>query len=150
MGKTQRLEWTEGLDVKKATEEKVDVLYWVGCVASLDDRNRKVARSVATILNKAVSLLVSGPDEKCCGDPFAGPAMSTVPGDGSGQRRFSEGTGCQEDCDRLSPLLQHPEKMTTRSSAEILRYFIMRSHLHARRRGQDQTFTRTYGNDYLS
>lgn len=71
MGKAQRLEWTEGLDVKKATETEVDVLYWVGCVASLDDRNRKIARSVATILNAAgVSWGVLGPDEKCCGDPL--------------------------------------------------------------------------------
>ncbi len=71
MGKAQRLEWTEGLDVKKATEAEVDVLYWVGCVASLDDRNRKIARSMATILNKAgVSWGVLGPDEKCCGDPL--------------------------------------------------------------------------------
>ncbi|MGA2110200.1 MAG: heterodisulfide reductase-related iron-sulfur binding cluster, partial [Syntrophorhabdales bacterium] len=71
MGKAQRLEWTEGLDVKKATEQEVDVLYWVGCVASLDDRNRKIARSVAKILNKAgVSFGVLGPDEKCCGDPL--------------------------------------------------------------------------------
>ena len=71
MGKAQRLEWTEGLDVKKATEQEVEVLYWVGCVASLDDRNRKIARSVAKILNKAgVSFGVLGPDEKCCGDPL--------------------------------------------------------------------------------
>ncbi|OPY67533.1 MAG: succinate dehydrogenase/fumarate reductase iron-sulfur subunit [Syntrophorhabdaceae bacterium PtaU1.Bin034] len=71
MGKGQRLEWTEGLNVKKATEEEVDVLYWVGCVASLDDRNRKVAKSVAAILNKAgVNFGILGPDEKCCGDPL--------------------------------------------------------------------------------
>jgi Fe-S oxidoreductase/nitrate reductase gamma subunit len=71
MGKGQRLEWTEGLDVKKATEEEVDVLYWVGCVASLDDRNRKIAKSIAAIMNKAgVSFGVLGPDEKCCGDPL--------------------------------------------------------------------------------
>ena len=71
MGKSQRLEWAEGLDIKKATEEQVDVLYWVGCVASLDDRNRKVAKSLSTILTKAgVSFGVLGPDEKCCGDPL--------------------------------------------------------------------------------
>jgi Fe-S oxidoreductase/nitrate reductase gamma subunit len=71
MGKSQRLEWTEGLEVKKATEEEVEYLYWVGCVASLDDRNRKIAKSVATILQKAgVSFGVLGPDEKCCGDPL--------------------------------------------------------------------------------
>lgn len=71
MGKAHRLEWTEGLDIKKATEEEVEVLYWVGCVASLDDRNRKIAKSVATIMNKAgVSFGVLGPEEKCCGDPL--------------------------------------------------------------------------------
>ena len=71
MGKSKRLEWTEGLDIKKATETEVDVLYWVGCVASLDDRNRKVAKSFSTIMQKAgVSFGVLGPDEKCCGDPL--------------------------------------------------------------------------------
>jgi Fe-S oxidoreductase/nitrate reductase gamma subunit len=71
MGKAQRLEWAEGLDIKKATEQEVDVLYWVGCVASLDDRNRKIAKALSTILNKAgVSFGVLGPDEKCCGDPL--------------------------------------------------------------------------------
>ena len=65
------LEWTEGLDIKKAAAEEVEYLYWVGCVASLDDRNRKVARSVATILNKAgVSFGILGADEICCGDPL--------------------------------------------------------------------------------
>ena len=71
MGKSQRMEWTEGLDIKKATETEVEYLYWVGCVASLDDRNRKIARAVSTILNKAgVSFGILGPDEKCCGDPL--------------------------------------------------------------------------------
>ncbi len=71
MGKSQRLEWTEGLDIKKAGEEEVEYLYWVGCVASLDDRNRKIAKAVSTILQKAgVSFGVLGPEEKCCGDPL--------------------------------------------------------------------------------
>jgi Fe-S oxidoreductase/nitrate reductase gamma subunit len=71
MGKSQRLEWTEGLNIKKAGEEEVEYLYWVGCVASLDDRNRKIAKAFSTILQKAgVSFAVLGPDEKCCGDPL--------------------------------------------------------------------------------
>ncbi len=71
MGKSQRLEWTEGLNIKKAGEEETEYLYWVGCVASLDDRNRKIARAVATLLTKAnVSFSVLGPEEKCCGDPL--------------------------------------------------------------------------------
>ncbi len=71
MGKAQRLEWTEGLNIKKATEEEAEYLYWVGCVASLDDRNRKIAKAFSTILHKAgVSFGVLGPEEKCCGDPL--------------------------------------------------------------------------------
>jgi Fe-S oxidoreductase/nitrate reductase gamma subunit len=71
MGKKGRTEWTEGLEVKNAAAEEVEYLYWVGCVASLDDRNRKVARAVATILDKAgVSFGTLGADEICCGDPL--------------------------------------------------------------------------------
>ena len=71
MGKSQRLEWTEGLNIKKAGEEEAEYLYWVGCVASLDDRNRKIAKAFSTILQKAgISFGVLGPEEKCCGDPL--------------------------------------------------------------------------------
>jgi len=70
MGKRQRTEWTEGLEVKKAAEEEVEYLYWVGCVASLDDRNRKVAKAFTKILTEAgVSFGILGQDEACCGDP---------------------------------------------------------------------------------
>ncbi len=70
MGKRQRTEWVEGLDIKTIGEEEVEYLYWVGCVASLDDRNRKVAKAFSTILNTAgVSFGILGQDETCCGDP---------------------------------------------------------------------------------
>jgi Fe-S oxidoreductase len=70
MGKKERLGWTEGLEVRNAMEQEVEYLYWVGCVASLDDRNRKVARAFATILNQAgVNFGILGTDEMCCGDP---------------------------------------------------------------------------------
>jgi Fe-S oxidoreductase/nitrate reductase gamma subunit len=71
MGKNGRLEWTEGLDIKKAAEEEVEYLYWVGCVASLDDRNKKIAKAFSAIMQKAgVSFGILGPDENCCGDPL--------------------------------------------------------------------------------
>jgi len=70
MGKRQRTEWTEGLEVKNAGEEEVEYLYWVGCVASLDDRNRKVAKAFTKILTQAgVSFGILGQEETCCGDP---------------------------------------------------------------------------------
>jgi Fe-S oxidoreductase/nitrate reductase gamma subunit len=70
MGKRQRTEWIEGLGIKNFAEQEAEYLYWVGCVASLDDRNRKVAKSFASILNKAgVSFGILGQEETCCGDP---------------------------------------------------------------------------------
>jgi Fe-S oxidoreductase/nitrate reductase gamma subunit len=70
MGKKERLGWTEGLEIRNAAEQEVDYLYWVGCVASLDDRNRKVARSFATVLNQVgINFGILGTDEMCCGDP---------------------------------------------------------------------------------
>jgi len=70
MGKRQRTEWLEGLDVKMIGEEEVEYLYWVGCVASLDDRNRKVAKAFSKILTTAgVSFGILGQEETCCGDP---------------------------------------------------------------------------------
>jgi len=71
----QRARWTEGLDVRTmsaaaASNEPIDVLYWVGCAASFDDRNRKVARTFARLLTKAgVRFAILGPEERCTGDP---------------------------------------------------------------------------------
>ncbi|MCS7280019.1 MAG: heterodisulfide reductase-related iron-sulfur binding cluster [Desulfobacterota bacterium] len=70
MGKRQRTEWIENLNIKNALEEEVEYLFWVGCVASLDDRNRKVAKAFVNILHKAqVSFGILGQEEACCGDP---------------------------------------------------------------------------------
>jgi Fe-S oxidoreductase len=74
-----RLDWTKGLpfevrtaeDVKRAGKlDELDVLYWVGCAAAFDDRNRRVARAVATCLDAAgISFAVLGQEETCTGDP---------------------------------------------------------------------------------
>src|SRR5437870_10351146 len=58
IGWDQRGRWAEGLGVRTlaetiAAKEPVDVLYWVGCAASFDDRNRKVAQAFARVLKKA-------------------------------------------------------------------------------------------------
>ena len=48
----------------------MDVLYWVGCAAAFDDRNRRVARAVVTCLHAAgVRFAVLGHEETCSGDP---------------------------------------------------------------------------------
>ncbi len=75
IGWDQRGKWAEGLGVPlmsaaSASSEAVEILYWVGCAASFDDRNRKVAQAFSRILQKAgVRFAILGPEEKCTGDP---------------------------------------------------------------------------------
>ena len=46
------------------------VLFWVGCAGAFDDRNRKVVRAMARLLQQAaVPFAVLGPRETCTGDP---------------------------------------------------------------------------------
>jgi len=70
VGWAKRVEWAEGLDVKTIDEDQnVEYLYWVGCAGSFDERNKKVARALVTILQQAgVSFAILGTEEKCCGD----------------------------------------------------------------------------------
>ena len=65
-----REEWCADLDVKKmAQDSNVDVLYWAGCAASFDERNKKIARSFVSILKKAgVNFGILGNEENCTGD----------------------------------------------------------------------------------
>jgi Fe-S oxidoreductase len=74
-----RTEWTRGLpfdvptvaDVAAAGElDQLEVLYWVGCAAAFDERNKKVARAFATCLDAAgVRFAILGQEESCTGDP---------------------------------------------------------------------------------
>jgi Fe-S oxidoreductase len=65
-----RLAWAEGLDVPLAADKRsFEYLYWVGCAAAYDPRNRKVARAIATLLIRAgIDFAVLGPEETCCGE----------------------------------------------------------------------------------
>jgi Fe-S oxidoreductase/nitrate reductase gamma subunit len=66
-----RLDWTEGLSVKQINEMKdAEVLFWVGCGGALVERNQKVTRSTALLLEQAgVKFAIMGREEKCSGDP---------------------------------------------------------------------------------
>jgi Fe-S oxidoreductase len=66
-----RTTWTEGLQIETVSDAKdIDILYWVGCSAALDDRNIKVARATAKVLRAAgVKFAILGDEEACCGDP---------------------------------------------------------------------------------
>jgi Fe-S oxidoreductase len=65
----KRMWWTKELGVKEVRPgEKVDILFWVGCYGSYDDRNIKVATSLIRILNRAgLDFGVLGTSEWCCG-----------------------------------------------------------------------------------
>ncbi len=47
-----------------------EVLFWVGCAGSYDDRAKKITRAFVKLLQKAdVSFAVLGTEESCSGDP---------------------------------------------------------------------------------
>ncbi|MDA9250636.1 (Fe-S)-binding protein [Flavobacteriaceae bacterium] len=53
-----------------AQGKKPEVLFWVGCAGSFDDRAKKITKSFVKILNKAGgSFAVLGAEESCTGDP---------------------------------------------------------------------------------
>jgi Fe-S oxidoreductase len=66
-----RMAWAAGLDVPTMAEkEHVDVLYWVGCAPSYDDRSKKVARTMVELFHRAgVDFAVLAEEETCTGDP---------------------------------------------------------------------------------
>lgn len=66
-----RGDWAEGLDLARVTAgEEADILYFAGCYASFDQRNREVARNFVRICQAAgVRVGILGKDEKCCGEP---------------------------------------------------------------------------------
>ncbi len=53
-----------------AKGQQPEVLFWVGCAGSFDDRAKKITKAFVKILNKAkVSFAVLGTEESCTGDP---------------------------------------------------------------------------------
>lgn len=66
-----RMDWAEGLNVRHARDAgDAEVLLWVGCGGALIERNQRVTRATAQLLEQAgVSFAVMGRDEKCSGDP---------------------------------------------------------------------------------
>jgi Fe-S oxidoreductase len=66
----KRLEWAEGLDVKRVTQ-KTDVLFFVGCYEAFNPTTTFIARATANLLNKSgASWGILGEEEICCGHPF--------------------------------------------------------------------------------
>jgi len=53
-----------------AKGETPEILFWVGCAGSFDDRAKKITKAIVKILNKCdVKFAVLGQEESCTGDP---------------------------------------------------------------------------------
>ena len=53
-----------------AAGKEAEILFWVGCAGSFDERAKKITKAFVKILNKAgVSFAVLGAEESCSGDP---------------------------------------------------------------------------------
>jgi len=60
------------LTIKELKDKGIEpeILFWVGCAGSFDDRAKRITKSFANLLNKAgVSFAVLGKEESCTGDP---------------------------------------------------------------------------------
>lgn len=70
-----RAKWAEGMNIPTMAElagrgEQPEVLYWVGCMGSFDDRAKKTTVAFAKIMQAAgVRFAILGQEEKCNGDP---------------------------------------------------------------------------------
>jgi len=71
LSRQDRTTWADGLNVPLASEKPdAEVLYWVGCAASYDQRAKKIARATAKLLKRAgVDFAILGDEETCTGDP---------------------------------------------------------------------------------
>ncbi|TXH23228.1 MAG: (Fe-S)-binding protein [Chitinophagaceae bacterium] len=53
-----------------ARGEQPEILFWVGCAGSYDQRAQKITKAFATILNKVqIKYAILGKEEMCTGDP---------------------------------------------------------------------------------
>mgnify|MGYP000474679344 FL=1 len=53
-----------------AQGKQPEVLFWVGCAGSFDERAKKITKAfVKLLINAEVSFAVLGPEESCTGDP---------------------------------------------------------------------------------
>jgi Fe-S oxidoreductase len=68
---SDRASWADGLGIPLMAEKPdAQVLYWVGCAASYDDRAKKIARATAKLMKQAgVEFAILGTEESCTGDP---------------------------------------------------------------------------------
>ena len=70
-----RARWADGMSIPTMAElmdrgERPDVLFWVGCMGSFDDRAKKITVAFARILQACgIRFAILGQEEHCHGDP---------------------------------------------------------------------------------
>lgn len=69
-GQADRANWAEGMGIKTAAEDaSMEVLFWVGCAGSYDERAKKTTRAFAELMQIAgVEFRILGTEENCTGD----------------------------------------------------------------------------------
>ncbi|ROL59722.1 4Fe-4S dicluster domain-containing protein [Bacteroidetes/Chlorobi group bacterium ChocPot_Mid] len=67
---TERADWAEGTGIKTCAESgDFDILFWVGCAGSFDDRAKKISLAFSKIMQKAnINFRILGQEERCNGD----------------------------------------------------------------------------------
>ena len=72
MAAASRGDWPEGLPVvtmAEAAGRPIEILFWVGCAGSYEDRAKRVSRALVEILAEAgISFAILGTEETCTGD----------------------------------------------------------------------------------
>jgi Fe-S oxidoreductase len=73
-----RTKWADGLGIPEVADVEdvsgLEVVWWVGCLGSFDQRNQKISRALAAIFKQAnVKFAIMGKSESCCGDPARRP-----------------------------------------------------------------------------
>lgn len=73
LGHDTRADWIQELDIPIMAEyqgKDLDLLFFVGCIRSYDDRNKKVSIAMAKIMKHlGIKFAILGMEEGCCGDP---------------------------------------------------------------------------------
>ncbi len=66
----ERADWAEGTGVQTVEQNPdFDVLFWVGCAGSFDDRAKKISIAFSKLMQKAeINFAILGTEEKCNGD----------------------------------------------------------------------------------
>ncbi len=70
-----RAQWADGMDIPTMAEamdqgRRPDILFWVGCMGSFDDRAKKITVAFARILKACnIDFAILGQEEHCHGDP---------------------------------------------------------------------------------